>query len=397
MLGSSNLPPHFPNGENAIDSFKRVLGEKSGSERIKILKDLMNRFFKEEVDNFNIFTTSNDVSFPYTSINISGFAKEVYKTYSKKKLPKLKPNSNLKEKYFIFTSSPLLQNGHPFTFVEKAMQLTIRGLSDAIKDIEEGREPQDFEVITLGFPTNSRWGQVTKEYAERMRTDAFGTLAETYFNLIKTYQLNFDTRYTFYGFSMGGNITIETAKRVIKKINLDSNHLKILIDSPVIPKKELSRFQITALFLLDTIVELWRPISEIPSVIKQLMPGNESKFLDEIDKMLQGRQYGPIKAFAITSEQTNLKKKCLDYIIKQLGKGLKIDPSFNEVILRRGIYDPISTSKEWREEIKKNKADFKSFGNVREYSVRAGHAIPFFDEEEMQRWAKSVDSLLKIS
>jgi hypothetical protein len=388
---------YFPNGENAIDSFKRALGEKPGSERIRTLRDLMNRFSTTEVDNFNIFTTKDGVSFPYTSINIKEFVKKVYRAYSGKKLLKLKPNSNSKEKYFVFTSSPLPQNGHPFTFVEKAMQLTIEKLLDMIKDVEEGREPQDFEVITLGFPTNSRWGQITNEYAEKMKADAFGTLGETYFDLIKFYQFDFHTKCTFYGFSMGGNIAIETAKRAIEKGTLDPNNLKILIDSPVVPKKELSKIGITVLFVLGAVIELWRPISEIPATIKQLMPRYENKLLDEVDKILRNRHNNPIKAFVTTPEQTNIKKKSLDSLVIQLGKGLKIDPGLPEVTLRRGIYDPISTSKEWRKEIKKSKMGLRSIGNIREYPVRAGHLIPFFDKEEMQRWAKSIDSLLIIS
>lgn len=410
---------YFPSGEIAVKSFEKALDEKSEDKRVRTLEDVLNRFFLREIDNIRIFTTTDGVSFPYSSINIGEFAKELYKAYTGKDLPELKPDSDPtlvhpKEKYIVFTSFPQAQNGHPFTFVERAMQLTMRKLRRAIKDIEEGRDPQDFEVVTLGAPTNNRWGNVTPEYTGKIKKNPYGTLGRSYSELLRSVLLdnqsnNKNSKYIFYGISMGGNIAVETARDLIGKGLITREQLQILLDSPVVPEKELSKGEITVRFISEGLFHL----SDLKSLAS--INSSENKLLDEVDVILRSRKDRHVMTFAKSAEQDALRKECLDALIVEMAKGLSINKGKNDSRLprvseRRGVNDTISSilNGSWRGKAKEKLAQFNdkktkhplgstimssSTQNVREFAVSASHFFPFFGKKEMRRWGKSIDTL----
>ncbi len=83
---SSSLSAPSYHTKAAERAFKVVLKHESDSdvnqERQAVLRDLFADFFREETANVRLFRTEDGVSVPYTSINLTEFAKKLYRKHT---------------------------------------------------------------------------------------------------------------------------------------------------------------------------------------------------------------------------------------------------------------------------------------------------------------------------
>jgi hypothetical protein len=405
--------------------FKKVLKEKPESaqdqvnpERIGVLRDLFGEFFREETDNIQIFRTQEGVAVPYTRINLTDFAKKLYQKYSpdhKEPVLYSETDTPTKHRYVVFSSFPVLQNGHPFTFDEVAMRHTARLLGPVLDKIAAGKQPPDIEFMTMGAPINNRWGEVTSEYVEKAEGDPIGTLSKTYAEMIKAAMPEDEEdlaklSYVFHGISMGGRFALKTAEALMKEGVMTQDrddkslpHVKVLIESMPGTNKRGGKVQVPIGFLLDgTLLTVRHPSWAL--VMKR-----ENDFLTKVEEDLEQRGIFATGTNPDLTEEENkqhrkaqdaMKKKIKNAINGSLGVPIEDDQPI-KAEHHMGIYDPLSFTPRRFMKGKENlqrgiKVHTEIKNNLREWPERALHLIPTFPKDIVRRWTRSVDTLLAL-
>lgn len=399
--------PTFLHGESAISAYDKFYHD---PKRTQVLRGLVEKFFNAEVQNTNLFSPEEGVQFPYTMVNITEIGKTLYSRAHPEGNP-LKPREAgpLHKRHFIFSSFPQVQNGHPFTFVELAMNEFLTDLETVFKDLEAGVEPEDIEVYTLGSPTNS-WGRVTPDFVEGLRTEGIARLTRGYakfveVNLPTDLQERARTAVRFQGLSMGASFATSTAENLIDHkvvaqyeggAQEDLPNLVVLMDTPagLHPKGKF----LTALFIAGGI-----PQATIDSHMRTAT-FMEGRFLNGLKE--------PYAQKGITmdtqGEQGKLKKEGVRIIVNQLEKGVPVDTKKINVHIRRGLNDLVTFSRSWRSRATSERRDREQnpgLGrdivknedpNIHEHSVKAGHIFPFFYKNAFERWNQTINKVMEL-
>jgi len=413
----------LPQNTAVLTLFRKQFNEDPAVERkAQGLEKLLNRFFASEVENFSVFRVEDgDAAFPYTSFNVTEFARNLVgrsgeatrtselqtATYAvevgkKQKKPQVK-------KHFIFPSVVALQNGNPFTFVEVAMSQFMKDLPNVVGDIRQGKEPDQIEIYTCGSPTNW-WGEVSPNWLEGLKEKGFAQYGQAYSRFVesklpKEPDEKARTSVTFYGWSMGANMSVATADNLLgsgtlaqygeKDKDSKSPRLQLLLDNPVGFHKSLVRLgQIPVGFLGEAVYQyIFHRTAAKPAL-------EEKGFLESLDPKL--RERGLITK--MDKEQKKLKKKALITTLVKLVKGQPPEEVRPQVFVRSGLADPVGTYpsrylKVHEQEVQGNKSVVRMRPNVnkntREFLVKMTHTPPFFRKNILARWDKTVTSLLE--
>src|SRR5262249_35928349 len=119
---------------------------------------------------------------------------------------------------FVFGTSVTTTEGNQFNFVEEAMHQCVKYLPAALKAVNEGRNPEDREIYTLGMPTNVL-GYIPLQFAYQLRCDPIGKLSEVYAELIDKEMNKFSNLgarvVELYGVSMGASLAVRIGERLI--------------------------------------------------------------------------------------------------------------------------------------------------------------------------------------
>lgn len=412
-----HLVEDFPWGDAGLDEYAKA--RKDSPEKIAVMKEVLYTFLDQEIKNTSIFEAQG-ASFPYTVIRVKELAKALYKAYN----PTFPNRSNESEKThekelskkhveFVMTSVLATVHGHPFTFCEEAIRQSMRALPSALEALENGEEPEDIEIYTLGFPTNEL-GTMNESFTNAMVASPFKTLGSLYGETVETLALrnrqsNKKVNLTFTGFSMGANFAAEAATALIEKglvtqSQEDSSsqlpHLSLNLYIPAgLNESSLRKFQIGLGFLAEGAVQM-----ATNPVVRTIAP-NEGKFLDELKGVLQ--QKG-ITAHMDTEEAARKNKvtSLTGSIVQQLIRGVPINPNLraNKVV---GTLDPTMYSRSRNSRLAEQKKDYSgSLGahtiredhpNQRTFGIKMSHTPPFFRESEFKKWDKIVESIQRLS
>ncbi len=465
------LPNNDPRKEELLrfdrEQVARMIPENAA--RQEILRDLLERLTHAVVANIEMIHGKNGEAFPVSHVNITYFARSLYTDprYGCREIPPIQHDEQGQELRssvthniveFNFPSAPARQNGHPFTFIEEVIKQTMTRLPRILKDIREGKRPQNIVVYQLGTPTNRDWGYMPPEYAAQVKGAPYATVGHTYADYILSIldKYSSDRRHTsvlLYGISMGAAYAGKTAEELLRKGTVtqqqDKDHsidlpsLNILLDSPAaFNNMNIDSKQLTLLFLKDVIfnfIFLWNfSLSKKqegifnPKVL--LTPVLENQFLTWLDIQLRergiyriGEQPGALGGAELKKQQHQLKQEALQSLVHQLAEGVSLDPGM-KVNIRRGTkdtlessntYDRLEDHRNWRrkaearlhtkETIISRKGQEVSVAstlganliranapNIREGAIASGHVIPFFNRGEMRKWVYTVNIILAL-
>lgn len=438
--GNEGTGVNFPWEEAAVDSYKEF--SKSNPERLPYVEGAIKTFFEQELKNLDLYKSKEkQAAFPYTVIRVKEFAKALFNTYgqSENLSPRVPESGNDSEatdgprihKEFFFTTVLETHNGHGFTMVERAMHEAMQALPAALTALREGREPDDIEFYTLGFPTNEL-GHMSPSFADEMVKQPFESLGQLYAEFVK-HELSEDasgpqTQVTFSGISMGCNFAAEAARTLVDEGILTQSsgatgdkkqapHLTINAYSPTgTNESSLSYAQIGAGFIADTIAVLATNTSAREIAFA------EKSFFNDLKTYLAQRKDGPKMATYMDAEQTKLKGKVVGTtgsIVQTLLRRVPFDPrlKINKIT---GLMDPtlFSLSRSFEAKSQKGKPVTTQGGKEarsgqtlgaqtlgrrepqhREFGVRSSHNIPFFGlrtDSEMRRWDKVAQTLQRL-
>ena len=386
----------FPNGEAALEAYLRKYeGE---TERAEKIKDFLYEFLRQEIQNITVFKSEKyGAELPYTSIKIAELAKSAYQKYRGNLPAELAASSQapIKQQYVI-GSAIATAEGNEFTFVEEAMSQCVKYLPTALKELQEGNEPEEREIITLGMPTNTL-GSITPELGEKLATAPYDEMGKIYAELVNYKAQSEQGKpkiIELYGVSLGSNIAIRTGEQLVeqgagtqdfevaKKQNLP--YLEIRAEVPVsLSQSKIKKLQIPVGFLLDAAHE-----SRLPE-IKRIEAG-KPPFATAVAKILADRGITE----QMSDEQKKIKNKVLRNIIMKLGNKFEPKPE-TKITSIYGLKDLTTYTPSM---VKEAETQGKEFGgtlgqnllerqrpNVRSFTAEMPHLSPRFPDNELKR------------
>ncbi|MBI2034500.1 MAG: hypothetical protein HYT11_02085 [Candidatus Levybacteria bacterium] len=413
----------LPYVDEALKAFSEFSREKL--QRTEVLHDVLEQFFQDEIQNMQVYKTKDGAaSLPYTSINITEFAKRMYKRYAGTAVEASKITQSSepakKKTVIFFTSFLATKSGHPFVFAELVMQQAVRALAPTIQAFQEGRVPKDVRVVTLGSPTNNRWGSISQQYAERIQKDAYTTLGNTYAELLESTGILSDhagqDAIVLHGTSMGGSLAGRTAEKLLsdgvatqsqqERMEQNRPFLQVRMDSPAGVRREGHKW--------PRWKKLQTPLGFAGEVLKIAAKDHDTiKTALGEDKFLEGLQKETEKRGIPTmhDEQQEIRKQgVVKSLIDQLKSGVSLKPNI-KVNLVTGLSDLLTKSR-WDRVAKRKIRSYEGVSeplgrNIipgespqrREVAIESGHLIPFFKRKsgnEMWAWARSIDKLIVL-
>ena len=407
----------FPHAEFALKTFEKVFG--NNYEKAHKLRQTLDVFFRQEMDNTEIFEDENGAQFPYTRINVTAFARELLGIQ-----PQTTETDQAKvpahRRIFAFPSFPQLNNGHQFTFVEYAMKHAMKALPGVIDDLQQGRVPPDIEIYTLGSPVNRKWGNVTPQYVQMLQRDPYKTLSETYGKLVEK-SLPADraerakTSVLLIGFSMASSMAYGVAEKLIRDDvgaqDYDRHkdglaNVQVLLNAPVTLNQDwLRRWKIKIGFGLDVAI----------STFSSHLRGGalaEGGFLKKVEQELRARGIQTHEG----KEEIELKRRGHKAAMEGMyAEKVPVDADKVKVNILRGKYDmtipPFFTARAWARQLpnlfhrrplysaKGSQLDIvnSNGANAKVFAIRGTHnASVLFRRREMRNWGKAVDKLMAV-
>lgn len=408
---------------------ERRVSDQDIHKETETLHDILDEFLKVELENVRLYTRKDgEASVPYTSINVTEFARRVAERFEIQ-LPGILTQTEettkemQRETFAIYPSTTMGENGHPFAYVEVAMIEAMRHLGPVLKALEEGKlPPKDLQIVTMGAATNTNWGQISESYAERIKQDAFGTAGETYAELLENSGLlegySGKDVVRLWGTSMGCSFAAKTAEKLLadnfvtqsQEDRKDGAHpyLQIRMDAPAGVQRSDQEWsflkkgmQIGGGFVIEGInMQLHDPHT------RELM-SKEQPFLrqvvePELAKNNIVRDTDP--------KHMKLKGNAVTSTMFQLAHGVQLNRDL-QAYLVRGFEDLTTKSKDDRPiEDKIQRLEKGEEGGVlnavlnpqeklHEYGIHSSHNIPFFWKDngnEMRKWAPSVRTVMEL-
>ena len=416
----------FKATDAAVRTFEKAFkGDKNIAEKSKAVRAIMNEFFKQQVENIELFPSQkHGVSFLHSAIDVGEMAKKLYarKEYGGS-LPQLRPapegdTKRIHEQRhdsFIFSSFISPKNPSAlFVFFEQGLNELVRQLPGAIEDIRKGIEPAKHIFHYVGTPTRDI-GHITPDFVDSLKGGkAFEVFGDMYAELVQKYATA-GGEILLRGISMGAPFALETAKKLKadKAVtqNLDEArvtgvpHLSIRVDTP--PSQNNTQtlppeWQIWAGFGIDGVLGFLNdPMTRASSnpltgsVVEELKPILERKGIKE----------------EMSPEDELLKKTAIKEVINTLYKGTPVpaDLKVTEVIGTEDftMFLPLSPQKSaFTAKVEKQRSEHtgslgerrtsEKFSDRRTVGVNMGHVIPNITPTVLRRLKRTTESLLDV-
>lgn len=353
-------PIPLPHTQAAVELFARKYG-RIYPENAKTLKEQFEGFYDEEIKGSQMYHAEDGQAFPYTSVNVTEFAKRLYHEYAKPdKIPTLEEPKAEEQKlqepktvaYFTFGSFLNPTGDAQFTFSEYAMHEFMNKMGTVIADLEKGKTPNNYLVYTIGSPT-SMYGLLTEDAANKImaQEDPYReTYAPWYSQFIKDHA-NVDYIH-FWGESQGGMYEIATMEKLLEEgvVTQDQSerkteskpdgkpYLTAIVDAPEMHEEWSGlkkRLKTNVGFGLGAV----HAITTRPDLRKWF---SADKFNASIAKQLEQNGFELHISEAEVDHKKRVNKKLTDLI----RKGWEYNPDEVKVDLRVGTHDTTMESRE---------------------------------------------------
>ncbi len=432
---SRNNYAFFPQADSAVHAYLQYLnhlenqnGESTSEDekvnQADILRGIFDEFLTEELRNTRIYERDDkEAALPYTHINITDFATKLYERLGGQ-IPEgltLGGDKPKRKTIVVFPSTVFTESGSPFTYVDVAMQQLIRGIHSTIRSIHSGRKPDQLSIVTLGAVTNKDWGYLSKNYADRIKNDAFDTAGETYAELLTESNLLNDMdgndSMIFWGTSMGVSFAAATANKLLgsrdvvqsteERRELNKPYLQVRGDAPagVIRPGEKGSIR-KGLQVATGFVRSGLTLGKDQPHTNYIMK-NEKPFLEAMGQKL--RELG---IDARKDPQTTAKTRAIINTVWQLLKGVPYGDKL-KLYMVKGYKDLTTADPDEDKQLQEKMEallsrtveegvldEVTSTESPRVYGANMIHSIPFFHKDsnsEMRRWRRTIDLLSNIN
>lgn len=394
--------------KGAHEKFKKR--NSNDPELVRTFDELFLAFNSEVIKNSKMFTTADgQASFPYTSIDVTDFARRNYKPDQQNQTPggnEPQTKSGRDEKYFIIGSHLLLRDGS-FTNVEIAIHEFMKRLPTILKDLEAGKTPRETEIFITGAPT-SMFGHVGPELADRVSKAPTQTYAELFKEFVD-HKLPQDeaqrqnTHVTLHGYSMGSSWAARTGELMADK-NPSAEKPLVIMDAPAgfhEERKGIIGHRLTAGFIVDGLIAL-ATRSDFRRFFIQ-----ERGFWSKLAPYLERNNGFHTQ---LDPAQTKLKTRIKDATVKDLRQGIPVDknkinavvrwnkadlsmltPSFARDVVKRELQLRLKKGEKREDGTIPNPS--KSLGKdqqpgyePRTFAIKSSHVHPFLRNNELRRW-----------
>ena len=401
----------FPHGEYGINEYEKEYGnDKEGIEKVR---EILDTFLNQEIANVQIYKSEKfGISFPYTRIDINNFAKELYEKNTGK-IAEIKKISNSKKRTinreFIFPGAPLkgnLTDNGPFHFAGESMHQCIGRLPSALQKIENGEEPEPFEIFMLGTPINEL-GTMTPGFLENFKKDPTRAMADVFAEFIEKdfnnkKNENDKLNIELYGISWGGGVSAITGEKLLESGNFTQN-LEQVKEKPKIIIRAQNPVSLSNSKIKGLQIWLGSPLNDIVSGDEYgpKMGQENPEFMKEIDYILEKKGINP----NMSLEQQKMKKSAIVDVVLSFRKGVKLKP---ETVITEiyGLNDLTTKTRSLTKEVEEQKeSNGGTLGqnlatpqreNSRVFGVDTFHEIPWFRENELKRIDKAVKKLKEL-
>ena len=414
----------LPHADAAITLYKEYLaGQSAKAERAQEdaaeLQEVFNTYVEQALARTEVYESKElGVSFPSSSVNIAELAKALYKkkTGEDSEINEARmPRETLAQKKFVFGSALGPADGDPFMFAEETMHEIVTRLPQALKDLQEGREPEPFEVYTAGMPTNTL-GHISPEFLAQIQADPVDAMSDMYAEFMQSKLPETNTTPSdvqqivqIYGISMGAGFSARAGEKLLERgqatqdfKQAQTKHLPYLQIKAMVPvslSESDTKRQIYPGFVADGAYNMFtNPAVKkigagIPAFQKAASSALAKKNIHE--QMENGEK--------------ERKSEALKKIIFNLHHEISLNPD-TKITTVSGLYDLTSYTSECnlRAIDHRESTDGSSLGralvsnttgehtNRRDFSAEMGHTIPFFRESEFRRMEATAKSMQNL-
>ncbi len=401
------LPETFPVGDAFLDKY--VARPESTRERVDAMKEVLRTILAEEVKNTELHRSETfDAEFPYTVIRVEDVARDLFARFSgmKQASPAESVEPARPKLEFVIGGFQVFTPGHEYEYAEFAISAIIQALPEALRALQEGRDPTPHAIYTLGSPV-SDIGFAGGSFAHHVEQDPIRTLAELYAEEIE-HELgkykNSVPALVLRGISMGSSIVAETADVLIQEgvatqnpMQKDTPRVEVDMYIPVaVDRSPAAAAQMVAGFFGEGAYQ-WL----VDPAVSTIMSGT-GKFV-EASRALSGKEF-PVR---MDERQKKLKDSVVKSIrSKLLGGGISVPNGIktNQIV---GEFDPLMYSPtRGLEFVTQNLMHPGSLGedliqsstdpHARVFGAEMSHRVPFYRDTEFRRWDGAADAVNAI-
>jgi hypothetical protein len=223
-------PASFESEKKDLDALKRqLLPDPKDPEKLpralEIMRSLLDEYVEENLEGSRMFGNleSEGARFPYSKLSVRNFAKRAYARYAGKE-PVIRTEGAERpvRKEFTFSTFLTFEGGSPFVLHERHHQRLLEKLPEALLALERGEEPEEYEIYSIGSPSNIL-GEVSEAFMEKVRAgNAFDAFGELYGGFIAS-QIPEDERQRahtslyLYGVSMGASMALKAGEYLLQQ------------------------------------------------------------------------------------------------------------------------------------------------------------------------------------
>lgn len=405
-------------------------------EHIPYVREALRALFEESLSNMRLYSSDTlRASFPYTHVSVAKVAKSLLHKHGHvlaNRTPAGSPHqddekqtaSERKHTTFLFGSVMKSFHGQGLTFSEEVIRQVMKRLPAALEAVRAGREPEDFEIYTLGFPTNEL-GHMDPSFLESARHEPFKAIGALYAESIKKEigaEGDADKRrdVTFSGVSMGCNFAAEAADILLREQaltqargNQQLPHLALRFYSPT--GLNDSRAQIVTGFIADAVATL-----ATRKEARNIALG-EVRLMKDLKSHLGARSDAPRMVAHMDDEQARMKEDLLATITDRITRGVPIPGNLQATSIT-GLADAtLFSSSRLQEALRRRRATIpiadenddvkdvhplsrnllpRDINTRREVGVKSLHNVVLFGqyrESELKRWDIVADTLRKLA
>ncbi len=409
----SHLLHVFPQGDALLREYAER--HKASPHSIEVMRTVLYTALDQLIENSAVFTSEGfNSSFPYTHLNLQDLAKRLYPG-ELTELRKPPEGSKRKRREFISTGIPVdIQSGGQFEWIEVALHSILESMHFALRDLHEGRTPEDSEIYVLGYPTNE-YGKVSEELLEALKTEGLTALGKLYAELIETETSSIRDDPTsilsLTGISLGGSIAAEIGAQLQNRRVASQEEMR---GERTAPRLRVSLYSPAGVSDLNTSTlrkeELALGLAEEASMHWFIEHGTQTihhempTFLSDLRKVLAPKMKPIADGNAI-----QMKNEALTILSTLGGKGTPIPPRLQvtEII---GLDDPlISSIPRSIDSIKNINAHKGSLGQnlltrnaprdgenispVRKFGIHMTHQAPYYGTKEFDRYDRLTNDI----
>jgi hypothetical protein len=403
----------FPQGDAYLNSYrlsKENSNEPIDEESVEVLREVLYMILDEGIRNSRLYHSEKmDTDFPYTTFKLGSVARSIFLAQGgmREAVTANESEPHASKREVIFTGIPSdIKSGGQFEWSEFVMEELLRKLPQALEDLRQGKDPEDYEASIAGYPTNE-FGSVSEAFLQKMKEEGLSIVGELYADWVEE-QRNKENEsegkksLLLKGVSLGSSIAAQVAQELLTRDLVTQNgtsesfkpEMRVQMYSPAaMLEMNTSPLRVQQKYGGIGLEYLYNINSPSTKLLKHEMPD----FIDKMRKKLEYRM--PLKT---TDEQLVLKNDVIAEFKVLASQGSPI-PSGVKATVIQGDKDTLTFSLKRNRELaehKKNHSGTLGEGltsrinpDVRVFNASMAHQLPFYRNRVITNFDRAVAAI----